>query len=189
MTTTRQWLTILLLISAGVLAGKYWPDENHAANVKQYAVVLDITGGSYCSGTIIGPREILTASHCFDSGVLLTVNNEPVTVITYRTDGADHTLLVVDKQFKAWAKVSKSPLAQGDKVFMHGNPRGGRDFFRRGYVVSVADVLLLDMPVGEGDSGAALFNEKGEVIGMLSGYAVSGHMKFAVARPFAENFL
>lgn len=189
MTTTRQWLTILLLFSAGVLAGCYVPSPNYAAIVKPHAVILGFSGGGVCSGTIVGPRELLTASHCFDSAVLITVNDEPVTVITFRTDGADHTLLTLDKRFEKWAKVSKSPMAQGDSLFMYGNPRGGRDFYRRGYVIAVQEFAILDMMVGEGDSGAAVFNERGEVVGVLSAYGLNGHMKVALVRPFAEGFL
>lgn len=189
MTATRQWLIILLLFSAGVIAGCHIPKQSQEARVKPYAVILGLSGGGACSGTIIGPREVLTASHCFDSAVLITINDEPVNVVTFRTDGADHTLFVVDKRFKSWAKVSKSPMAQGENVFMYGNPRGGRDFFRRGYVIAVQEYTLLDMLVGEGDSGAAIFNERGEVVGVLSAYAINGHMRVALVKPFAEGFL
>lgn len=174
------WLALLLTGCQSV---------SHESAVKASVAVLGFTDGM-CSGTLVAPNKVLSASHCFQGGRLLSVNMVPVNVVEYRHDGKDHTLITVDATFPSHAKVNFGGMAQGERVFMYGNPSGQNDMLRRGYVAgTVAQGTLLDLPVSQGDSGAAIFNERGEVVGVLTGYTrLESGMQLAAVHPFTSPF-
>lgn len=172
----RAALLLLLLLAAPVNAL-----TRTEANAKPYAVVLEFIGGGNCSGTIIGRHEILTAGHCFaETPPAALVNGTPVEVVALHPAGDDVVRVQVRTTFPRWASLGDAPR-QGDAVFVFGNPAGQRDVFRRGYVVDAGTALAIDMRVGQGDSGAAVFNERGQVVGIVTGYWVSPHFAGALA--------
>lgn len=185
----RQWPLALLLAALVAIAGcrATVAEPSVESRVKAAVVVLGLTDEGTCSGVMIGPRLLLSASHCFEGGRLLTVNQVPVNVVEYRHDGQDHAVLLLDTSFPAWVAVNYGGASQGDRVFMYGNPAGILDILRRGYVMGHnAQGMLLDFPASPGDSGAAIFNEAGEVIGILSGgVQLRMGMVLILARPFA----
>jgi hypothetical protein len=183
-----QWPLTLLLAASVAIAGC----TNSRAIEKQAkasTLHLGLTDGN-CSGTSIGHKLILTASHCFNSGHLLTVNDQPVNVESYRDDGADHRVIVLDTDFPPYAKFGKAPK-QGDRAFMYGNPIGLRDVLRRGSVLGVSGYgYVLDITVGWGDSGAAVFNDRGEVIGVVKSIYSHGALPtfhVTLMEPLAEG--
>lgn len=142
---------------------------NQEARVKPFTAVIETTFGGYCSATYIGPQMLLTASHCIavDSGPI-KINGKDGEIITARHDGQDLAVLVVSIKSPVWAKVG-SPAGQGDRVFFYGHASGFDALLRRGYVIGTHDQrTLVDMTVGKGDSGAGVFNERGEVVGVVS---------------------
>ena len=93
----------ILLASLLMLAG--------CANTMQHShrcAVRLAMGDGVCSGTIIGPHAILSATHCFD-GSSVAVNGRPVRVMRRLDDGSDHTILLTDKTFRDWCLMGKSP--------------------------------------------------------------------------------
>lgn len=125
--------------------------------------------GATCSGTAIGPDTFLTAEHCLE-GELLTVNGNMVAVVSILRDGNDHAkVTVAGAKFSTWAKWSKRPMVQGDSLTWIGGPGGETHVLRRGYVAKAAkDGVLVDAQVWKGDSGAGVFNDRGELVGMVS---------------------
>ena len=161
----------------------------HAATVR-----LEFPSGGLCSGTVIGSRTVLTATHCFhgDTGAP-TVSGKTVTVVERRDDGADHTILFVAEILpQPPAKLATRKPESGDTVRLWGNPGGIRDVLRNGQVVAFEDegaipFILFDLNSYKGDSGAGIFDDRGEVVttlyGMINLTDGTSTAKFTVAHP------
>ena len=145
------------------------PPESPEQIAHKATHLLTFDGGDTCSGTMIAPTVVLTASHCLRAPLVL-VGMTPVNVLKVEKDGADHAWLTIDAPFEHTAPMGAEP-AQGDEVFIYGNPGEQRDMLRRGYMSGTDGLLMVfDLPVSFGDSGAAIFNTKGEVVGMVMGF-------------------
>ena len=141
-------------------------------------------GGTVCSATAIGPSKLLTSSHCLADYPLLLVNGTAAGVVSVVHDGNDHAVVVVTMRFLAWAKVV-GPPALGEVVEYHGNPLRFHQLYRRGYVAGVDRTgVILDVNGYNGDSGAGVFNTKGEVVGVISGLT-RGEFRVIAMFPFA----
>lgn len=175
----RAWLLCLLMLSTPGLAS-----ERVEQRVKPATLILWFKGGTACSGTVVGANVILTATHCFGGGDLLSVNMAPAKTLARVDDGKDHTLIRVDLPLGDPIRIAKESPAQGDSLFLFGNPSGNVGFLRRGYVIQRDDTrILLEMDVHRGDSGAGLFNERGELAGMVSAIGVLGTLRTGIAFP------
>ena len=147
-------------------------------------LLLTFSDGT-CSGTAIGPHAILTATHCFGDS---TVKPAGLTVRQRMDDGDDHTILIVAQGFDADASIAPMPDV-GTDVHLLGNPATFRDIYARGYVAGAGenDATLLGLPIFLGDSGAAVMNDAGAIVGVISGVRVitgeGMRIQWAVAKP------
>jgi V8-like Glu-specific endopeptidase len=142
-----------------------------ALRVHSTAVRLVMDDGS-CSGTIIGPHAILSATHCFTATRSLAVDDRPVTVTGVVSDGRDHTIVYVTQLFRDFAVVAGEPQ-QTEEVFVFGNPGGLQDMYRVGYVAGTIDsdsikVTLYDLNGYFGDSGSGVFDSSGHLVAVIS---------------------
>lgn len=141
-----------------------------------------ISGGSTCSATAIGPHALLTASHCEQptDEVQIDEEDDTVKIIKIIRDGNDHTIFLVSDDFKDYAKFGAA-ISLGDKVRIIGNPHGKLGVYREGVVANIEEAeegspftkskpetIWFDLNVFEGDSGSAILNDRGEIVGVLS---------------------
>lgn len=128
----------------------------------------------HCSATAVGPNQLLTAEHCISPTAVYSIPGSGVLAVkSILHDGADHVLLEVDKKFDVWAQINLVQPETGSHVYIWGNPGDLSDVYREGTISGVVEeagkvVVLVDINGYFGDSGSGVFNEKGEVVGVIS---------------------
>lgn len=152
------------------------------------ALLLKFDGGK-CSGTAVGKDLVLSAAHCFGESTLLEINGSKAEVLEVITDGRDSALVRVSIEFERWAKVNPALPVRGDPLSWLGNPGELEFAYRQGYVVIASpEYIYIDAPGFNGDSGAGLMNDKGEIIGVISGATVWTYqmsMQLVISYPIA----
>lgn len=161
-----------------LLAGCAWSAPHDATLRLEF-------GDGICSATAIGHNRILTASHCLKGAPLQRVGDRTATVTGRMDDGHDHSIITVDIGFDVYARRGNG-LEQGQAVQWWGNPHGIADVYRQGVVAQVTDArVYIDGNGFMGDSGAALFDRNGRVVGVLSAIAEADGFRLMVAYPLA----
>lgn len=177
-----RYLLPLLLLLGGCGGCASIPSHSE---LRSMTVRLKFADGSICSGTAIAADTLVTASHCGAS--LATVNERRVKVTGVGRDKRDMmTLRVSGVRFAHWARWGK-PVTQGARVRWFGTPNGVA-MYREGYVtLANTDIVLIDAPAFGGDSGAGIWDERGELVGVLTGGLLwdrqGHHMQLVVMYP------
>jgi hypothetical protein len=173
-----------LLLSASAFAMSPAVDKAHKASLHVGQATL--SGHVFCSATAIGPQAVLTATHCeLPDETLYIENANPAEIVGRIRDGQDHTIyLLKGATFADYVLVDlKDPVEVSEDIFTFGNPGDWDDVYQRGYIASIQkdrslaaslgdgypDTILLDLQAFPGESGAGIFNAKGDVIAVLSG--------------------
>lgn len=180
----RLALLVFLALIAGCAGCVSVP--SHEA-LRATTLRLTFTDG-VCSGTAIGPDLILSATHCFRTGLLVAVNGQRVKVIGRGQNKFDTTTVrVAGVRFDRWARLGPSPR-QGDRVRWWGNPNMVPDVYREGYVSRAwTDGIVVDATICKGDSGAGLFNDNGRVVGVVTGMNDLAGCTFMVSLPMGAD--
>ena len=163
---------------------------------------LDFDDGT-CSGTVVAPSVILSAGHCFETDeeendwgwkipapTSVLVDGYKVNILAVVKDGNDHALAKVDFVFSHYERIHKAPQV-GAKVHWWGNPGGLNNVYREGYIASYHHSdMIMDINGFFGDSGAGVFNEFEELVGVVSYINVNAHegMKFTLMGAKALEF-
>ncbi len=142
-------------------------------------VTLPLTAHGTCSGSFISSNgDILTAKHCVNKDVDLTVithdGRQYDAVILSTSPMHDLALIHIDM-----ANTEFFPLAnkvtRGETIYILGSPVGLTDTLSKGIVAKVSgDRVFLDCSALPGNSGSAVFNKRGELVGVLNAVVVYG---------------
>lgn len=170
-----------------------------AANAVLFLEVYDDHGNvvSTASGFVIGNGDkIVTNYHVVDNAyriVAKTANGNASadirTVISYNK-AADLVILKLETDVGVMPLVlgDSDEMKQGDKVFAVGYPLGLSHTMSDGIISSRyedengTDMLQITAPISSGNSGGALLNEKGEVVGVVTASYTDGqNLNLAVA--------
>lgn len=181
----KRILSLLVLVALLVFPSSL-PAHNDAvvkAHKTTHLIELStIFEDTHCSATAIGPHALLTASHCEMPTNDIAIDSDDAKIIKLVRDDQDHTIYFVDATFKDYSIVSIAKPEVGDHVFIFGNPGQLNDIYREGYLTGMRPlsafaalfgqvsptIYLYDMNAWHGDSGAAIFNEQGEITGVVS---------------------
>ncbi len=138
----------------------------------------DLMGHGVCSGSFIDAEgDIVTAGHCAENAIEIEVitydQHKYRAIILATTSVHDLALLHIDRRNTAHFNPATS-VAQGEQIFILGSPLAITGTLSTGIVAKVdGDEILLDCSVLPGNSGSAVYNTKGEMVGVATaGYIV-----------------
>jgi len=130
---------------------------------------------SHCSATAIGPHAVLTASHCEEATDDLVIDQTKVKIVSILRDKLDHSIILFNgPRFTAWSELKAVRLQPLQQLIICGNPLQLTQLYRTGFVAGQTlgptgiPVILIDMNVYYGDSGAGVFTTSGDLIGVLN---------------------
>ena len=153
------------------------------ASPRDYALRIISHGngrGMACSATAVGPNAIETAAHCLQYP-LVTINGRPAKVVRSEGISEDRIRVVVSVKFRSWAPLGRPVV--GERVRWWGQPGGMSFVYREGHVSLVApNGVMVDGTVCYGDSGSGLFNDAGELVGVVSAMTSETGCTFVIGR-------
>lgn len=160
------------------MASKVVPTAEESKHRKNRKIeTLPFSHGT-CSGALIDSMgDIVTARHCvdgFDSFEVLTYDQRHYIGVVIATSTAhDLALIHIDRRNTAYFDFAEN-ATRGERIFVLGSPLGITDTLSAGVIARFAgDITLLDCSALPGNSGGPVFNQAGELVGILNaGYIV-----------------
>lgn len=196
--TSEFVCTVVLAAAIGTAVGAaVAPPSSLTDTADQASVrVFDATG--HGSGTVIANGLVLTARHVVvdakgDIKVRLSNNEERVAHVAMVgvDERHDYALLQVDTTGITPAHVSCAKPHQGDKVMAYGDPLQITRIATWGRIADRYEVQnkgapigsrIMDMTVAPGNSGGGVWNENGELVGIVDALLIMpGNPDFVVA--------
>ena len=161
------------------------PQGNSMDRLMDYGVKIHVVAGvkeGSGSGVFVTKDTILTANHLYDEGVRLYLDDEHTkeAVVVKRDQDYDLMLLKVTGTHKH-TSLGSMPKRM-DSVLTVGYPLGNANVMVGGKVADVSKdgMMLLDSTIVRGMSGGGVYNERGLLIGIVSGLWGDQDTKFMV---------
>lgn len=136
-------------------------------------------GRGICSGAFIDDMgDIITAGHCAQDAVqidVITYDNRMYQAVVVATSAVhDLALLHIDRLNTPHFSPAKEVI-QGEKIFVLGSPLAITGALTTGIVSKVnGDIIFLDCGVLPGNSGSAVFDENGNLVGVVNAGLIVG---------------
>lgn len=181
----RKLYVFLICVILGLLVTHYILNipKRYASILPSFpwsSVVLVSTTEGYCTGFVVGEGLVATAGHCVEGHTLLA----KFTFMDGKTSDARIAGYVFEPGcIQDWAVYmgdtgshrpflleGPTPLVAGEEVYHIGHPRHDpRETFVSGKVLEDHyDSVLIDGSAIPGESGSALFNKAGHVVGIVT---------------------
>ena len=159
--------------------------QQRASHMIQY-LSEDGKSKALCSGTAIGPHALLTAAHCNDGRndsksdtILIALSSHRFHILGVTGDDRDHEIYLIDgPAFTNIAPFSTAGLTPGEHVQYYGFGEGiYPSTMRQGHVRvqddpsdldALAKLYTFDFEAIHGDSGSAVFDDHGNIVGIAS---------------------
>lgn len=196
----RLYLLFFLCLLTTMSAAQLKPAELAARAATHVIAQATISSAYQCSATAIGPHALLTASHCElpTDSLFMDESTDKVKIADRIRDEYDHTIyLLKGVTFEHYSSVRlNDAFAQGEEVFVFGNPGTWENIFRRGYITGTCNrfpisQILYSFEDDHGDSGAGVFAADGALITVISRREPDGDPETAglsLAASFALHF-
>jgi len=142
---------------------------------------LDVgTDGGYCSGIVINKAEgfVLTAAHCVTDNDAFAVDHRDATVVS--VNPLLELAVLKTRLRKGASQITLAPALPrvGSSVAVLGYPFGARTVTMQAGILANADAgdgtAWVNADMLPGDSGGAILNDAGELVGVTSGYRANG---------------
>jgi len=161
--------------------------ELHITHIKEETPVkgnkkgryMRLPGQGVCSGFFIDSLgDIVTAGHCTEKAESIEVQIYDGKLYTARIVGIstihDLALLHIDAVNTDFFKAANTVI-QGESVWILGSPLAVTGTLSTGIIAKLGgDLTILDCSVLPGNSGSAVVNYKGEVVGVATAVATVG---------------
>jgi hypothetical protein len=136
-----------------------------------------------CTATAVGPHAFLTAEHCSENGkakmVTFDLATEKHRIYAASFDNRDHMLILVGgTAFTNYLPITQGVPKLGETVTIYGDGRMEYPPIPKyGKIFDCGDFSDIDNAAGEtcyslhvipGDSGSAVYNTKGEIVGLVT---------------------
>jgi len=144
--------------------------------IQDYTVSLVMVGEGLgtCSGTMVYEDQeaqyIITAKHCVEGALEVYVENNMA--YRWQTSLEDDMALITLKEkiyTKIPANLAYRPLRKGDKTYLIGYPSTVRYTTQGTMILKTRDWVIYDMKVIPGCSGGGIFNDYGQLVGVIWG--------------------
>ncbi len=160
----RKLALVLALLFALIptVSGETKEDLRYAEEIRRNVILT--TKEILANGTIVKDGLVLTVGHALDDKIF--VRGKPVEVVRFNPF-FDLMLLKVEG-VKGKIELGEVPEMGDDVYVLSYSPFLQRVTYAYGYVMAVVDAdVVIDMPVFPGNSGSAVYNLDGELVGVV----------------------
>lgn len=153
------------------------PTAKHKIQLQPVGQTI-VDGKAICSGFFIDDHgDIMTARHCTDiaSGIEVVTSDGRKYEASFTAKSAIHDLALIhiDRLNTPYFKAAKT-VTRGEAVFFLGSPMGLTGTLVQGIVANLyGDVTLIDNTVIPGNSGGAVFDKNGRLVGVITAVFVT----------------
>ena len=126
------------------------------------------TDKGQATGVILKKGFVLTNFHVLHTYSGVKVDGKEACIV--KADPKNDLLLLAVETDDVPTLFPAHVITQDDKIVVIGNPLGHREMILHGRITDIADNLIyIDAHVFFGSSGSAVYNEKGELVGVVRG--------------------